>query len=170
MSEPDRWGSLKPVRIDLDEVAAAVDHLDRSQTDHFLNLDNGEVVTLSVPLITAMKNKLRLHDTDLPEWVLDDEPLVREILDDPHGKGWVRIPEGTWIDMGEMRVRFIRAIKSPGILQEFAEAATLNDDGARFYQLLKKYPELSASWYRFEARQKQTWARQWLEKIGIEAI
>jgi len=166
----DKWGSLKPLRIDLDEVAAAMDHLDRSKTDHFLDLNTGDVITLSVVLLNAVRQGLRLEDTDLPEWIIDDEPLARAALSDPHGKRFARVPEGTWIDMGEMRVRFVRAIKSPGLLQQFAEAVTLHDKGARFKELLKTYPDLSAAWYRFEARQKQTWARQWLERIGIEAV
>ena len=166
----ERWGSLSPLRVDLDEVAAAMDHLDRSETDHFLDLDTGEVITLSVPLLEAVRRGLNLEETDLPEWVLDDEPLARAAIGDPHGKRFARIPEGTWIDMDEMRVRFVRAIKSEGVLQKFAEAATLHDGGARFYELLKTYPELSTAWYRFEARQKQTWARQWLERIGVEAV
>jgi hypothetical protein len=72
--------------------------------------------------------------------------------------------------MGEMRVRFVRAIKSEGLLQKFAQAATLHDDGRRFHELLKTYPDLNAAWYRFEARQKQAWARGWLERIGVEAM
>jgi hypothetical protein len=165
-----RWGSLKPLRVDLDEIAAAMDHLDRSVTEHFLDLETGEVITLSVSLLTAIRQGLKLSDTDLPEWVLEDEPLARAALGDPHGKRFMRIPEGTWINMGEMRVRFVRAIKSPGILQQFADAATAHDDGTRFNALLKSYPELSTAWFRFEARQKQSWAREWLERIGIEAV
>ena len=43
----ERWGSLKPLRVDLDEVAAAMDHLDRSETDHFLDLERGDVLAIS---------------------------------------------------------------------------------------------------------------------------
>ncbi len=170
MGESDRWGSLKPLRIDLDEVAAAIDHLNRSETDHFLDLDTGEVITLSVVLLEAVRQGFKLEETDLPEWVLDDAPLAKAAVRDPHGKRFARIPEGTWINMGEMRVRFVRAIKTDGLLQKFAEAVTLHDKGKRFRELLKTYPDLAAAWYRFEARQKQAWARQWLERIGIEAV
>ena len=166
----NKWGSLKPLRVDLDEVAAAVDHLDRTETDHFLDLENGDVITLSVPLLVAVREGMKLRDTDLPEWVLDDAPLARAAIGDPHGKRFPRIPEGTWIDMGEMRVRFVRAIKSAGLLQQFAAAATVHDKGKSFHELLKTHPDLNAAWFRFEARQKQAWARQWLERIGIEAI
>jgi hypothetical protein len=161
---------LRPLCVDLDEVAAAMDHLDRSETDHFINLETGEVVTLSVPLLEAVRRGVRLQDTDLPQWVLDDESLARAALGDRQGKTWLRIPEGAWINMAEMRVRFVRAIKSPGLLQEFAAAATAHDEGRYFGQLLRTHPEVSTAWYRFEARQKQHWARQWLEKIGIEAL
>ena len=169
-SDASRWGALKPLRIDLDEVAAAIDHLDRSETDHFLDLENGEVITLSTALLEAVRGGLDLEDTDLPEWVLDDEPLARDAVGDPHGKRYLRIPEGTWIDMGEMRVRFVRAIKTLGLLQQFAEAATIHDGGKRFGELLKTHPDLSTAWYRFEARQKQEWAREWLARVGIEAV
>ena len=170
MSESDRWGALKPLRVDLDEVAAAMDHVHRTDTDHFLDLELGEVITLSSDLLEAVRQGLKLEDTDLPEWVIDDAPLARAAVGDPHGKRFARIPEGTWVNMQEMRVRFVRAIKSEGILQQFAEAATAHDKGARFGRLLKTYPQLGTAWYRFEARQKQTWARQWLERIGIEAV
>ncbi len=170
MGESGRWGSLKALRIDLDEVAAAIDHLDRTETDHFLDLETGDVITLSVPLLDAVRRGLKLRDTDLPEWVLDDAPLARAAVSDPHGKRFPRIPEGTWIDMVEIRVRFVRAIKSAGILEKFAEAVTLHDQGKSFHKLLKTYPDLNAAWFRFEARQKQVWARQWLERIGIEAV
>jgi len=170
MGESDGRESLKSLRIDLDEVAAAIDHLDRSETDHFLDLETGEVITLSVVLIEAVRKGYRLEDTDLPEWILDDAPLARSAVRDPQGKRFARIPEGTWIKMGEMRVRFVRAIKTDGLLQKFAEAVTLRDGGKRFHELLKTYPDLNAAWYRFEARQKQAWAREWLERIGVEAV
>ena len=166
----ERWGSLKPLRVDLDEVAAAMDHLDRSDTDHFLDLETGEVITLPTDLLEAVRQGLKLKDTDLAEWVLEDAPLARATVNDPHGKRFARIPEGTWINMKEMRVRFIRAIKTDRILQKFAEAAAARDGGARFKELLGAYPQLGTAWYRFEARQKQAWARQWLERVGIEAV
>lgn len=165
-----RWGSLKSLRVDLDEVAAAMDHMDRTETDHFLNLETGEVVTLSAALIEAVRSGVDPRETDLAEWVLDDQPLAEAAAGDVHGKGFARIPEGTWIDMREMRVRFVRAIKTDGVLQQFAEAVTASDGGRRFRRLLKSYPQLSAAWYRFEARQKREWARQWLERIGVEAV
>ncbi len=166
----ERWGSLKPLRVDLDEVAAAMDHVKRTDTDHFLDLERGEVITLSADLLEAVRQGLTLEDTDLPEWVIDDEPLAQAALGDPHGKRFVRIPEGTWIDMREMRVRFVKAIRSEGLLQQFATAVATNDKGKSFNELLKTYPQLGTTWYRFEARQKQTWARQWLERIGIEVV
>ena len=162
------WGALRPLSVDLDEVVAAMDHLDRSETDHFLNLQTGEVITLASALLNAVRSGVPPEDTDLPEWQLDDLPLAEAAVKDEHGESFICIPEGRWVDMQKLRVRFARAIKTEGIREQAATAVYAHDGGEKFAQLLKAYPQLSAAWYRFEARQKRAWAREWLERIGIE--
>jgi len=164
-----RWGSLKPLKVDLDEVAAALEHRDRSETDHFLNLETGEVITLSTVLLETVRSGVDPEETDLPEWVLDDLPLAEAAMEDPHGRTLARIPQGTRLNVKGLRARFARAIKSEGIREKVATAIYAGDGGKRFRALLKTYPQIGTAWYRFEARRKHQMARQWLEGIGIEA-
>jgi hypothetical protein len=161
---------LRPLAVDIEEVVAALDHMDRSKNEHFLNAKTGDVITISVALMRAVKRGVRLQDTDLPQWVVDDAPLARAALGKSRSKHLIRIPAGTGIDMDDLRFRFVQAIKSPGVVEQFANAVIRSDDGKLFNQLLKNYPNVSAAWYRLEARHKNAWACKWLESNGIEAI
>ena len=161
---------LKALPVDLDEVAAAMDHLDRSETDHFLSLENGEVLTLSVSLLTAVRQGLRLEDTDLPEWQLEDGPLAQEVVGDAGGAKYARVPEARWTEDHRLRIHFAQAIKHEGLREKAAMAVYTHDDGAKFDQLLMAYPALRAAWFRYQGRHKREWARRWLLLLGVEAI
>jgi len=161
-------GALRQLPVDLDEVAAAMDHLDRSETDHFLNIESGEVITLSTKLVNAVRKGLRLEDTDLPEWQLEDAPLARAVVGDVKGQLFARVPEARWTEDHRLKVRFAQAIKHEGLREKVAMAVYAHDGGARFEDLLVGYPQLRAAWYRYQARHKREWARRWLILLGIE--
>ncbi len=160
--------ALRELPVDLDEVAAAMDHLDRSETDHFLNLRSGEVITLSTKLVNAVRKGLRLEDTELPEWQLEDAPLAQSVVHDAKGESYARIPEARWTEDHRLKVRFAQIIKHEGLREKVAMAVYAHDGGAKFEQLLVGYPQLRAAWYRYQARHKREWARRWLILLGIE--
>jgi hypothetical protein len=165
-SEQDK-PALKELPIDLDEVAAAMDHLDRSQTDHFLNLQTGEVITLSTRLLEAVRAGVKPEDTDLPEWQWEDTPLAEAVARDSQGASFARIPEARWTEDHRLKVRFAQAVKSEGLRELVAMAVYAHDGGLKFDELLVGYPQLRATWYRFQARHKREWARRWLLLLGI---
>jgi len=162
--------SLRGLPVDLDEVAAAMDHLDRSETDHFLNLETGEVITLSTRLLNAVRKGLKLEDTDLPEWQLEDAPLAQAVVRDDKGAGFARIPEARWTEDHRLKVRFAQAIKHEALREKVAMAVYAHDGGSLFEQLLVGYPQLRAAWYRYQARHKREWAKRWLILLGIEPL
>ena len=159
--------SLRVLAVDLDEVSAAMDHLDRSETDHFLNLDNGEVITLSTALVTAVRKGINPEDTDLPEWQLQDTPLAQAVVRDDRGERFARIPEARWTEDQRLKVRFAQAIRHEGLREKAAMAVYTHDGGEKFDELLKGYPQLRATWYRYQARHKREWATRWLLLLGI---
>jgi hypothetical protein len=161
-------GALRTLPVDLDEVAAAMDHLDRSETDHFLNLQTGEVITLSTKLVSAVRKELKLEETDLPEWQLEDAPLARAVVADSKGESFARVPEARWTEDHRLKVRFAQAIKHEGLREKVAMAVYAHDGGEMFEELLKGYPQLRAAWYRYQAGHKREWARRWLILLGIE--
>ena len=168
--DPGELKNLRELPVDLDEVAAAMDHLDRSETDHFLNLDSGEVITLSTRLISAVRKGLKLEDTDLPEWQLEDAPLARAVVGSGGGESFARIPEARWTEDHRLKVRFAQIIKHEGLREKVAMAVYAHDGGAKFEQLLMGYPQLRAAWYRYQARHKREWAKRWLILLGIEPL
>ena len=169
-SDPGELKELRELPVDLDEVAAAMDHLDRSETDHFLNLDSGEVITLSTRLISAVRKGLKLEDTDLPEWQLEDAPLARAVVGSGGSESFARIPEARWTEDHRLKVRFAQIIKHEGLREKVAMAVYAHDGGAKFEQLLMGYPQLRAAWYRYQARHKREWAKRWLILLGIEPL
>lgn len=161
---------LRELPVDLDEVAAAMDHIDRSETDHFVNLDTGEVITLPSKLVEAIQRGIRPEDTDLPEWQLEDTPLAEVVVKDVAGTVFARVPEARWAEEHRLRVLFAQAIPHEGLREKVATAVYTHDGGLKFDDLLLGYPQLRAAWLRFQTKHKREWARRWLLLIGVRPV
>jgi hypothetical protein len=147
-----------------------MDHIDRSETDHFLNLETGEVITLPSRLVEAIRAGVKPEETDIPEWQLEDAPLAELVVQDPGGARFVRVPEARWAEEHRLRVLFAQAIPHEALREKVATAVYTHDGGLKFDDLLLGYPQLRAAWLRFQTKHKREWARRWLLLIGVRPV
>jgi len=128
---------MRPLTIDLDELAVA---LDTSDIEHYLDLGSGQVV----PLIEDSPDPglLTLLEED-PERLLPIEPLsTRESL--------------------ELMRDFLREVDEPHAYPLLAAALEGRKPFKAFRHVLMGYPELLQAWYVYQGERLRECALDWL--------
>ena len=133
---------MRPLTIDLDELAVA---LDTGDIEHYLDLGSGQVV----PLLSDSPDPdlLLLLEQD-PERLLPIEPLSsRESL--------------------ELMRDFLREVGEPHAYAAMASALEGRKPFKAFRHVLMGYPDLLQAWYDYQAERLRECALDWLADHDI---
>lgn len=157
------------LNVDLDEVVAAMDQLERDLIDFYLDKQTGHVVVIGEEFLDGELHDEEEGGAETPAWCLDSRDLGRRIREDEAQEQFVRIPE---LDRGRsfrLMEGFIDLVASPRLRQKLQTA--INGRGAfrRFKDVLLDHPQVRQHWFDYELEQKRNFAREWLESIEIES-
>jgi hypothetical protein len=176
---------MKKLEVDFDEIQKATEDVMRDTFDYFLDLETGEVLTLSEEIVREMKARLSDDDfeeidddieyiefdeePEIPDWMTDEMEMILEILLDESGR-YIRIPERKNRVAYQSMHDFIETIEDPLLKKELSSA--LDGKGAfrKFKDALVRFPGERKRWHRHNAKALKKESTEWLKSLGIEAV
>lgn len=174
---------MKKLKVDFDEIQKAMEDIVRDTFDYFLDLETGEVITLSEDILGEVKSRLYIDDYDeigeeieyiefdeepeLPDWVEDEVELKLEVLLNEDGR-YVHIPERESEEAYKTMTDFIETVNDPALKEKLS--SVLNGKGAfrRFKDVLIDYPRERKRWHGYNAKAMKEVIIEWLENLGVE--
>jgi len=176
---------MKKLYVDFDEIQKAMEDVVRDTFDYFLDLETGEVVSLSEEIVRELR--VRLSDDEfehigdeieyvefdeepeIPDWMTDEMEMILEILLD-ESERYKRIPERAKSVAYQSMNEFIDTIEDPMLKEELSSA--LNGKGAfrKFKDALIKVPRERKRWHGYNAKTMKKESVEWLRSLGIVAI
>lgn len=176
---------MKKLFVDFDQIQKAMEDVVRDTFDYFLDLETGEVISLSEEIIHELKTRLsddeldEMEDhieyvefdeePDIPDWMTDEMEMILEILLDESGR-YIRIPERQNRIAYQSMNAFLDTIQDP-LLKEDLSAA-LNGKGAfrKFKDALVRFPRERKRWHGHNAKAMKKESNEWLASLGIAAV
>jgi len=176
---------MKILTVNFDEIQKAMEDVSRDTFDYFLDLKTGEVITFSEEILSVIKSKLYINDSeefgddveyiefdeepDIPDWMEDEVELALEILLGEDER-YVRIPGRESLMAYKSMADFIETVKDPFLKEELLNA--LDGKGAfkRFKGVLLAYPKERKRWHGYNAKAMKREIIEWLASIGVESI
>jgi hypothetical protein len=149
-------GTIVSLREVVDELDALAD-----ECIAYLNRQTGELYTLS-DMVAGMVED-HADPEDLAEWLGDEVPRVREILE---SEDWLALP--TRFDIHEWAImdHFARSIEDPELQDELLGA--IRGRGAfRYFKDTVHRHEIQQDWYDFKSAALARIAADWLDGHGI---
>lgn len=158
---------MKKLRVDLDEIASAMENNDCSTIDFYLDTKTGQVIALQTEIFDMIEDDEFLED--LSDWEKEEIPIVKEIVNSDSDR-YIQIPEKPSYEGYNLMVEFAEKVEDDSLKEKFAIA--LNGRGAfgRFKQVLSGYPNYRESWYKFKDERIKKDVLDWLNEIGIEPV
>lgn len=175
---------MKILFVDFDEIQKAAEDVVRDTFDYYLDLETGEVITLSHEIVSELRTRLSDDESDeigddleyiefdeepdIPDWMTDEMEIILDVILDESGR-YIRIPErDRRIAYRSMR-DFIDTIQDPLLKRELSSA--LDGKGAfkKFKDTLINYPRERKLWHRHNAKAIKKESIEWLKSMGVEA-
>jgi hypothetical protein len=129
---------MKRLKIDIEEVAMAMENHYRDYLDYYLDTQNGGVVGISEDLLRKVESGKSLDD--LPDWEREDVKCAEGILS--NSGHYQRIPEKPAFESYDLMVKFIETIPNLSLKENLSK--TIQGKGAfsRFKDMLLPYPDI----------------------------
>lgn len=160
---------IRKIPVDLDELATALETVDRSTHEWYLDKKTGEVVLIETDLLgMAEMDEDEEKKNKLPEWQRENLVTARQIVENANDR-FERVPEGNSRQAYELMEEFIAEVPDPAIQERLERAIAGKGAFRRFKNELFDFPEVREQWFAFESRRKWEWAGEWLEELGIES-
>jgi hypothetical protein len=178
-----RKSALRPLKIDLDELAFAMESASLEAT-YFLELETGRLILLTQDANAeyealcesigpvdeagwAEAFEAALLESDAPDWehdMLRDADRVAAGLPTQYQ----RVPEAdgreSWQDMED----FIATVANPRVAERLSDAIHGKGAFRRFKDTLLDHPAERERWFAFQKALQIERAREWLESIGVQ--
>ncbi len=156
----------------------------RDTFEYFLDLETGDVVTLSNDIVSEIKARLSDDESDdladtieyiefdeepeIPDWMTDEMEILLDVILDESGR-YVRIPERDRRTAYQSMRDFVETLHDPLLREELSSA--LDGKGAfrKFKDTLIAYPRERKLWHRHNAMAIRRESAEWLKSLGIEA-
>ncbi len=175
---------MKKLKVDFDEIQKAMEDTSRDTFDYFLDLETGEVTTLSEDILSEVKSRLYGSDDseigdnieyiefdeepDLPDWMEDEVDLALEILLDKDGR-YVRVPRRESSEAYKVMAGFVETVEEPGLKEKLNNALVEKGTFRRFKDVLLDYPKERKRWHGYNAKAMKKVIIGWLESTGVGA-
>ena len=157
---------MHSLNINLDELADAMDQLDRDLNEWYLDTQTGKVVLVDTESIDLEEDEEEL-DEDAPDWQKDERETAR--LDKENPDRFVNIPENDRHEAYRLMEDFIATVRDDRANDLLARAIEGKGAFRRFKDTLSEFPVIRQQWFDFEAARKRQWAEEWLESIGLRS-
>ena len=161
---------MKKLKLDLEMIANAMEDVDRTDMDYYLDKEKGEVIITSEETFEYAEeedeDKIR---EDLPDWQKEDIKLAQDILFKNPDR-YICIPERPSYEGYNLMVEFAEKVEDE-LLREKLNIA-LDGKGAfrRFKNVIADYPDYREKWFKFRDERINIKVIEWLNSIGIEPV
>jgi hypothetical protein len=176
---------VKKYNVNFDDIQKAMEDVSRDTFEYYLDIETGEVITLSEEILGEIKS--RLYDSeydeieddieyieydeepDLPEWMEDEVELALEVLLDEQGR-YVRIPEREPPKAYKTMAEFIDTVEDFVLKEKLSNV--LNGKGAfrRFKKVLIEYPKERKRWHGYNAKAVKNEIIEWMDTLGSRPV
>ena len=167
---------MKLLKIDFNEIQKAMEDVSRDAFDYFLDLETGEIITISVDALEGAKSSLYKGDElidessleayDMPEWIEDEVELAIRIFSEK--QRYVRIPERESQEVYALMKKFTEEIDELMPHDELSAALNSTNSFSSFKKVLADYPAYRKKWFTLNAGAMRKTVTEWLESIGIK--
>lgn len=144
-------------------LQAVVDEIDGLSDDHvaYLNLQTGELVTLSAEEISAVEEDIVI--ADVPEW---QQALIAKARDVLASNDYLQLPTRRDIHEYAIIERFCSAIVDGHLRTMLFDQIQGAGAFRRFKQTINHYG-IAEDWYQYRANSLEAIAIKWLDAYGI---
>ncbi len=154
-----------------------MEDVSRDALDYFLNLETGNVVTISQEMLDraeeafcrnaeASENEIP-GEFDMPEEMEKEIELAVKIFSSEKEK-YVRIPERESKEAYSLMKDFAESITELHPHDELITSLNGSNSFSRFKKVLADFPEYRGKWFAFNANAMKKTITDWLISIGIK--
>ncbi len=160
---------MKQLKVDLDEIAIAMERSDDFGSRNYLDTRTGEIVNIPDEVMSAAESEDEEEIERLPDWEQDLIETAKSVFSDEEGR-YVDIPRRPSYEGYNLMVEFANTVKSRGLREKLDIA--LDGKGAfrRFKNVLQDHPDEKKRWFAFKDERMRQDVRDWLYSIGIEPV
>lgn len=172
---------VKLLKVDINEIQKAMEDVSRDAYDYFLDLETGEVITISVDMLEKaeatlykdlykddepISNDREVEGFDMPEWLEKEVELAVKIFSED--ERYIRIPEREPREAFALIKEFVEGIDELQPHDRLSNAISGKGAFSRFKKVLAYYPVYREKWFAFNANAMKNEIAEWLESIGIK--
>ena len=162
---------MKLLRVDFNAIQKAMEDVSRDKFDYFLDLESGEVMTISQDILDNAEHILYQdgspsEEYDLPESAEDEVELAIKIFSDE--KRYVRIPERDTSEAYNLMREFAEEIAELKPHDKLTDALNSANAFSGFKKTLSGFPAYRGKWYAFNAKAMKKKIAEWLESVGVK--
>ena len=161
----------KKIKADLEMIANAMEDVDRTDMDYYLDKETGEVVVTLEEIFRYAEeeeNEDKIRE-DLPDWQKKEVKLAQDILFNNPDR-YICIPERPSYEGYNLMVEFAEKVEDESLREKLSIA--LDGKGAfrRFKNVIADYPDYREKWFKFRDEKMNKKVIEWLNSIGIEPV
>lgn len=162
---------MKKLKVDLEMVANAMEDVDRTDMDYYLDKETGEVIITSEETFGYAEEEEDEDNIreDLPDWQKEDVKLAQDILFKNPDR-YICILESPPYKGYNLMVEFAEKVEDELLREKLSIA--LDGKGAfrRFKNVIADYPDYREKWFKFRDERLNKKVIEWLNSIGIEPV
>jgi len=160
---------MKKLKVDLEMIANAMEDVDRTVMDYYLDKETGEVIITSEETFGYAEEDEDKIREDLPDWQKEDVKLAQDILFKNPDR-YICIPERPPYKGYNLMVEFAEKVEDELLREKLSIA--LDGKGAfrRFKNVIADYPDYREKWFKFRDERLNKKVIEWLSSIGIEPV
>ncbi|MCK5767566.1 MAG: hypothetical protein KAH35_04240 [Candidatus Atribacteria bacterium] len=161
----------KKIKADLEMIANAMEDVDRTDMDYYLDKETGEVVVTLEEIFRYAEeeeNEDKIRE-DLPDWQKKEVKLAQDILFNNPDR-YICIPERPSYEGYNLMVEFAEKVEDESLREKLSIA--LDGKGAfrRFKNVIADYPDYREKWFKFRDERQNKEVIEWINSIGIEPV
>ncbi|MDP3112304.1 MAG: UPF0158 family protein [Thermodesulfovibrionales bacterium] len=170
---------MKLLKIDFIEIQKAMEDVSRDAFDYFLDLETGEVMTISNEMLEKAEanlyksdnepitNEKEIDEYDMPEWIEKEVEMAVRIFSSEKDS-YVRIPERESSDAYNLMKKFTEGVEELHPHDELLSALGSPNAFSRFKKALSDFPSYREKWFALNARAMKKTISEWLTSIGVK--
>lgn len=168
----DSTPSFKKIRIVVDEtfiVDAMENHDPMCENTSYLDVETGEVVTITTEVADIVETDETSAVETLPDWQRDEVEIAKKVLGDESSR-YVAIPRLESHEGFRFMEEFVDQLKNDNVAECLAQALRKSRPFARFKDVMSEWPEVEQQWYAFKNKKVRQEVADFLASIEHERI
>jgi hypothetical protein len=152
-----------PTRVRLSDLVEALE-MQIDELSSFLDLDTGQVETVSQDLLRKAEEFDDGEDPDLPAWQIEEWELAKRIVSTERFQS---LPTSSDIDQWSMMQEFASAFEREQVRQELLGAIHGRGAFRRFKDAIRRHG-VEEAWFNFRTEGLRRIAIEWCEENNID--